>query len=125
MKDLTNNINIAQSLAPAARTASANGSGVDLQGYNSAAIAFHPGVITDGTHTPKVQESDDDSTYTDVAAKDLIGSLTDLASNTIQRIGYKGTKRYIRAVSTVAGATTGGVYGAEVVRGNPHIAPTA
>lgn len=125
LRDLKSDIDVAQTLGPAARTASANGAGVDLRGYDSAAVVFHPGTITDGTHTPKLQESDDNATFTDVAAGDQSGTLAALASNTIQRVGYKGTKRYIRAVSTVAGATTGGVYSAEVMRGHAHHKPLA
>lgn len=125
MKDLQNNLNVVTSLGPAARTASANGTGVDLSGYGGAMVIFQVGVITDGTHTPKIQESDDDSTYTDVAAADQEGTLAALASNTVQRVGYKGVKRYLRTVVTVSGATTGGVYGAAVVRGYPRHAPLA
>lgn len=113
------------SLAPAARTASANGSGVDLANFASATVAFVVGTITDGTHTPSVEESDDNAAFTAVAAADLIGSLAALASNTNQRVGYRGSKRYIRAVSTVAGATTGGVYAAVVIRGDGRKQPTA
>ena len=123
MRDLKNNLSEATSLAPAARTATANGTGVDLRGYDSAQVLFVVGAITDGTHTPKVQESDDDSTYTDVAAADQDGTLANIAANTNQVVGYKGTKRYLRAVSTVSGATTGGVYSAVVIRGNPEHAP--
>lgn len=123
MKDLVARISINQSVAPAAHTADATGTGVDLQGFNSACINFDPGVITDGTHTPKIQESDDDVTYTDVAAGDLHGTLAALASSTPQKIGYKGVKRYIRAFVTVAGATTGGVYGAQVILGNAENQP--
>jgi carbon monoxide dehydrogenase subunit G len=113
------------SLAPAARTASANGSGVDLASFASATVAFSVGTITDGTHTPKVQESDDNSTFTDVAAADLIGILAALASNVNQRVGYRGTKRYIRAVTTIAGATSGGVYAGVVIRGDARKQPVA
>lgn len=123
MKDLKHNLTVAQSLDPAARTASANGTGVDLAGYEGAVVVFEVGTITDGTHTPSVQESADNVTFTNVAAADLIGTLANLASNTPQTVGYIGTKRYIRAVSTVAGATTGGVYSAAVVRGIPRKAP--
>lgn len=125
MKDQKSNLGAAASLAPAARTASANGSGVDLQGFNAATVAFQVGAITDGTHTPSVEESDDNAAFTAVAAADLIGSLANLASNTVQRVGYRGSKRYLRAVATVAGATTGGVYGALVVLGHPNEAPVA
>lgn len=118
MRDLKNVIDFATSLAPAARTATANGTGVDLSGYNGAVVFFYTGTITDGTHTPKLQESVDNSAFTDVAAADLEGTLAALASSTNQEAGYKGTKRYVRAVSTVAGATTGGVYSAIIVRGH-------
>ena len=114
---------VAEAIAPAAYTADANGTGIDLQGYDAAMVVFHPGTITDGTHTPKVQESDDNSTWNDVAAADQEGTLSALANNTVQRVGYKGAKRYVKAVVTVTGATSGGVYGAEVVRGLPDIAP--
>lgn len=116
---------VQNSLAPAARTATDTGTGVDLANFGSATVAFSVGTITDGTHTPKVQESDDNSTFTDVAAADLIGTLAALASNTNQRIGYRGSKRYVRAVSTVAGATTGGVYAAVVLRADGRKQPTA
>lgn len=105
------------SLAPAARTATVNGTGVDLANRDAATVVFQVGTITDGTHTPKVQESADNSSFTDVAAADLVGTLAALASNVNQKVGYIGTKQYIRAVSTVAGASTGGVYGAIVIRG--------
>lgn len=113
------------SLAPAARNASADGTGIDLANFASATVVFVVGAITDGTHTPKVQESDDNSAFTDVAAANLIGSLAVLAANTNQRVGYRGAKRYIRAVSTVAGATTGGVYAAVVIRACGRKQPTA
>lgn len=117
--DLVNVIGLSTSLAPAARTTSANGTGVSLAGFNSVAVFFHVGAITDGTHTPKIQESDDNSTYTDVAAGDLIGSLSALTASTNQKVGYKGSKAYIRAVSTITGSpSTGGVYAATVVRGD-------
>ena len=123
--DIKQTQDVQNSLAPAARIATANGSGVDLASFASATVAFSVGTITDGTHTPKVQESDDNSTFTDVAAADLIGTLAALASNVNQRVGYRGTKRYIRAVTTIAGATTGGVYAGVVIRGDARKQPVA
>lgn len=123
--DIKQTLDAQNSLAPAARTATANGTGVDLANFHSANVVFIVGTITDGTHTPSVQESDDNSTFTNVAAADLIGTLAALASNTNQRVGYRGTKRYVRAVSTVAGATTGGVYAGVVVRGDARKQPVA
>lgn len=104
-------------LAPQARTASANGSSVDLAGYRGAIVVILVGTVTDGTHTPKVQHCDDNSTWVDAAASDLEGTFAALAAATNQYVGYKGAKRYIRVVSTVSGATTGGIYGAAVIKG--------
>lgn len=122
-RDIHNELSVSNSLTPAARTATANGTGVDLSTYRAAAVVFVVGTITDGTHTPKLQESDDNSTFTDVAAANQSGTLAALATGVNQEVSYLGTKRYIRAVSTVAGATTGGVYGAVVARGVPITAP--
>lgn len=125
-KDLARTIKPVQTLAPAARTASANGAGVDTKGYSAAAVIFEPGTLTDGVHTPKVQESDDNAAWNDVAAADQVGSLAALASNTLQWVGYRGVKRYLRAVVTVTGGpATGLVCGATVVLGSPAKAPTA
>jgi hypothetical protein len=127
-RDLTGRLSPALSLAPAARTTSANGTGVDLQGYESATVLFIAGTITDGTHTPKLQESDDNSTFSDVAAEKLIGSFSAVTSssggNSVQEVGYLGGKRYIRVAVTVSGSpSTGGVYGAVIVCGNPRSMP--
>lgn len=126
MRDIKNNVDVSQSLGPAARTTSANGTGIDLRDHDGAMVVWHPGTITDGTHTPTLEESDTlGSGYTVVAAADMQGTFAALASNVIQRVGYVGSKRYIRAVITVSGATTGGVYGAEIVRGLGHQTPLA
>jgi hypothetical protein len=104
------------SLAPQARTASANGTSADLAGYRGAICVLAVGAITDGTHTPKLQESNDNASFTDVVAADLEGTFAALATGVNQAVGYKGRQRYIRAVVTVAGATTGGIYGAVLLR---------
>lgn len=122
-QDLVSRIAPVASLRPAARTASANGSGVDLANFNSCAVVIAAGTITDGTHTPKLQESDDNSSFSDVAAADLQGTFAAIATNTDQEVGYIGLKRYVRAVSTVSGATTGGVYAIYVVKGHARNMP--
>lgn len=119
MLDIKNEIDVWTTLAPSAKTATANGTGVDLSGVEGAVLYVQAGTITDGTHTISLQESDDNTTFTNVATPDLIGTLVVLTSNSVQRIGYKGIKRYVRAVTTVSGATTGGVYAATIIRGGP------
>lgn len=130
MRDLSSNIGPASSIEPDGnRTATTNGTGADLQGYNSAAVIFHFGVVTDGTWTPSVEESDDDSSYSAVASTDLEGSLSAVTSSNdqaTQKVSYIGTKRYIRAVVTeTAASTTGAKFSAVIVRGRPHLAPVA
>jgi len=115
-RDLKNNLLSAASLNPAARTATANGAAADMiTGDGLCSITVFNGTITDGTHTITVQESDD-SAFTSPSAVTLLDSLTALtsgvAAGTIQRAKFQRSKRYVRAVTTVAGATTGGVYGA-------------
>lgn len=130
-KDLKSNVDAAQSLTPAVRTASANGSAVDLRGYESAMVVFSMGAFTNGEFTLTVEESDaSGSGFTTVAAGDLAGTLTAIGStagqNAIQRVGYKGTKRYIRAVVSEAASPTPGTglaLGANVLRNSAHGLP--
>ncbi len=125
--DIKNHISPAPSLAPAARTASANGAGVDLANYDAAAVVIHHGAWTDGTHTFEVQDSDDNATFAAVddtlldGAEPAVADATAEDSTTV--IGYHGVKRYVRLAVTVAGATTGSVYGATVVRAAGRIKP--
>lgn len=121
MRDLYNSVAAGQSLSPAARTASANGTGVDLQGFEGAVVLIATGAYTDGTHTFEVQESADNAAFTAVADSDLqgtepvVGAAAD--GNKIYKVGYLGIKRYVRVVVTAAGTTTGAVYGASVLKG--------
>jgi hypothetical protein len=101
-----------------------NGSGVDMAGtgnfFRSAMLLVIAGTVTDGTHTVTLQESDDNSTFAAVGAADLQGSLTAVTTanaNTVQRLSYTGSKRYLRASVTTSGATTGGTTTAVVLLG--------
>lgn len=125
-RDLHNEISVGNSIVPAAiKTTTSTGTGIDLAGYRSAAVVFVVGAITDGTHTPTLEESDSSgSGYSAVAAADMSGTLAALTASTNQEVSYIGSKRYIRAVVTVTGSpSTGGYYQAVVVRGNPITAP--
>lgn len=102
------------SLTQTARTATANGSSVDLQGYGSATMVVQQVSWTDGTHTIAMQESDDNSTFTDVAAGDMDGSPPAITASgtTITKVGYLGKKRYLRGRTVVTGSpSTGAIYG--------------
>lgn len=113
------------SLAPAARTASANGTGVDLANYDAAVALIHAGTWTDGTHTFELQDSDDNASFTAVADAYLSGTEPVVSSaptaSQVYRVGYHGIRRYLRVVVTAAGTTTGAVYGASIVRGKGRV----
>lgn len=128
MRDFARNISPALSLPPAARNATANGTAVDLLGFGTAAVLVTFGAWTDGTHTPKLQESDNGTSgWTDVASIDMAGSFSAVSSaagqNAVQRASYIGNKRFIRPVLTLSGATTGALSSVQVVRGNPTALP--
>jgi hypothetical protein len=67
------------------------------------------GTRTDGTLTLKVQESDDDSSYTDVTNTNAVqgpsGTITTTGGSA--EIGYTGSKRYCRLAIVSTGMTTG------------------
>lgn len=128
MYEIERKLSVAQSLAAAARTASANGVGVDLAGYEAAMIVVTTGTITDGTHAISLEESADNTTWNAVAASDRIGALPTITAtddNKEFEFSYIGSKRYIRVVTTVSGATSGGVYAALVIRGAARHEPAA
>lgn len=130
MRDLNNAISSVTTIEPAASiTATTTGAAVDLAGYRSASVMLHTGVHTDGTFTPTLEESDaSGSGFTTVAAADLSGSFTAVTSandQSIQEVGYLGSKRYIRLVMTETVASAGAFFSAVVIRGNPLTAPAA
>lgn len=126
MRDNASHLGLAPSIAPAVLTATATGSSVDLSGFNAATIVVQTGAIAgSGNFAPKVQESDDGTTWTDVAAADLIGTFpTALAASSIIKVGYKGYKRYVRPVLTLVSGTSIAA-AASVIRGRAASRPVA
>jgi hypothetical protein len=120
-------------LAIALRTnGTVNGSTVDLNenkdASRSAMLIVHTGTITDGSHAVILQESDDNSAWNTVAAADLQGpapTVTSTDDDVLFELGYKGSKRYLRASVTTSGATTGGTFGATIVRAFTRRTPIA
>jgi hypothetical protein len=108
MRDLITKIGAATSIAPAVLAASTNGASVDLLGCNSLAVVITSGAIVGAAvMVPKLQESDDNAAFTDVAAGDLLGSFpAALAAASTIKVGYKGFKRYVRPVLTLSSGTS-------------------
>lgn len=130
MRDLKSNIKRVPSLAPQSITAAANGTGVDLAGYDAACVSFNCGAMTGTTpsYTFEVQESDDNATFAAVADKELKGAepVVTATNAGVFSVGYMGYKRYIRAVAkTVTGTTPTLLCEASVILGNPRNVPTA
>jgi len=126
-KDLAALMNVVQTLRPQATTVNRTGTGVDLFGYEGAVCVVDSGLWTDGTHTVDIQDSDDNTTFAAVAAANLQGTKPVINSGTVDEqfyeVGYIGAKRYLRVDVGVAGATTGAVIGAGVMRGHPKVVP--
>lgn len=126
-KDLYSNIGVTVSVVPAVLTATTTGTGVDLAGFESAAVVINTGAIAgSGVFNVTLEESDaSGSGYTAVAASKVQGTLpTPLAASTVYKLGYLGAKRYIRPVLTLASGTSIAA-GAVVIKGNARSKPVA
>lgn len=126
-RDLKSGIDVVQSIAPELHSVDAIGVGADLQGYESAIAVISSGSTGDvgSTHAPRLEESDSlGSGYTTVGVGDLDGAFSaDLAVDTIERVGYKGSKRFIRVFVATSGASL--AYSAMIVRSHAAQTPLA
>ncbi len=125
-KDFYHEMVAAYNVGAAIPTVDANGAGVDLQGFSGGCLFI--ATCQDSLDTLsgslylelELEESDDDSTYTDVADADLSNYVagnndgtfakiiaSTMASN-IYKCQYKGSKRYVRCVLNVTGTHTSG-----------------
>lgn len=88
------------------------GTGVDVLGHE-AIVNLNSGTNgTGATVDAKIQESDDDSTYTDWTGGGFT-QVTEANDNAVQEIQYTGTKQYIRVVAKpLVGASS---FGADVI----------
>ena len=139
MRDLYHDFKPVVSFYPLLKTATANGDAyVDLQGYEGALIVVTAGAIANGSgavtlYTFELKESDDYTTFTAVAAADLLGTEPSFQAVTgatheekvSKTVGYIGSKRYLR-IDLVAVPSTpgiGGTFSGIVVKGHPRHAP--
>lgn len=118
-------------LTVASRTANSAVNGVTVdrnqagQGYmrNITFLVF-TGTLTDGAVVFKVQDSPDNSTWTDSTA--TLGTVPTTAATDDDKtfiFAYTGAQRYARVVATQSGATSGGVYGAVALLGGGRRSP--
>ncbi len=112
--DLVNYAVSGASFFAAARTANANGSGVNLSnGLGSTNAVLNVGSVSGTTPTldVKMQESDDDTTYTDIPGA-TFNQVT--AGNQRQVIRFLRSKAFCRAVATIGGTTPSFTFSVEV-----------
>lgn len=129
-KDIENNTVITQSVDVVVGDTSGgdvDGSSVDLQGYEACTLIGSVGTEGDtysGSvyHEFQVEESDDDSSFTDVANADLTTSVTSISTDVgvfglvdaaaeapgIFITTYIGNSRYVRGVTLAGGTHTNG-----------------
>jgi hypothetical protein len=122
---------IVVSIVPDQYTAATNGSGADLLGFDSNVIEVTTGAF--GGTTPaasfKIQDSPDNSTFTDCADTVLDGITLNsagvaLVASSVQKVGYIGLKRYVRVIlASVTGTTPIIRAGANVIRTDPKQVP--
>tara|TARA_R100001510_G_C7613318_1_gene176192 strand:+ start:238 stop:699 length:462 start_codon:yes stop_codon:yes gene_type:complete len=145
MQDLSHNIKVENSIINAVKTAAANGTGIDLKGFEEATAIVDVGAEGDTLSSSvyfeiSLEHSDDDSTYTDVTQSEIVngtiaaggiwlkldgttGGDPDTTGAQFQ-IGYVGGKRYIRLVLAKTGTHSNGTpISGVIVKSRPRVAP--
>lgn len=134
MRDLHHNIGPVVALDTTAISSdiTTQGNIVDLQGYGAVEFLIQSGTLTDGTYTPLLEEGDasDLSDASAVADANLLGTEATAAfaateDDTVKRLGYCGSKRYVRLSIVSTSTSSGGTLSALAVRGRPANAPVS
>jgi hypothetical protein len=137
MRDISNKTSAVATQVPAVVTADANGTGVDLKGFQSAMVVVNSGIEGD-TLSGSVkfdfilEESADDSSWSAVTSStsvtegsvDSSGIFLTLDANgetpQTSQIGYIGSKRYVRVKIDATGTHSNGTpISIQGVLGNP------
>ena len=135
-RDLLNNIHPVRALSPAsvADNAAQVSQIIDTRGYDSLTFLIATGSIVDtnATFAVKVDHSDasDLSGSVAVADAELVGTEA-LAGfqfdddNEIRKVGYVGSKRYVRLTITPTGNAAAAFLASIAVLGHAHTRPTS
>jgi hypothetical protein len=138
-RDQMNNLHVQALIPPTTAITNANtatvSSIIDTAGYEAVTLALVFGALTDANATFAVSlEHGDDAALADTAAPastDIVGSTTLAAAtfaddNETRKIGYVGSKRYVRLTVTPSGNDAGAYQVAGVaILGRPRNMPTA
>jgi len=112
------NIDESQSIAPGSHAIAADyvthvGTGIDVLGYTAVVVLNSGTNVATGLCDVKIQESDDDITYSDWPTG-VFTQVTTANDNAIQEIEYTGVKQYVRVVAKVQNAIC--AFGVSVIR---------
>lgn len=140
MRDSISNMQVKRAISPASvsdNTAQVSQI-IDRQGYDSLAFLIATGSLADAdaTFTVLVEEGDaanlsdaaavadaDMVSQTSGTAPETAASFTFAADDQVRKIGYIGSKRYVRLTITPASNASAAVLAAVAVLGNPEHAP--
>lgn len=109
MRDFANNVKAEVLVAPAVVSAAADGDSTDLFDCNQVAIVVASGAVAGaGDFAVTLEDSDDDSNFDAVASKFIVGDTLEstITANTVTKVSYVGSKRYVRPTITKAGGTS-------------------
>lgn len=140
LRAISGRLSPAITLGAATRTATANGTGVDVQGFGALSfqLAIGVGGITfDGTNRIElsVEHSDDNSSWSAVAQTDISGATVTgsgvirilnaaKAAADVTEVDYIGNRRYARVTATFFGThATGTPISVVGVRALPDLMP--
>lgn len=143
MKDIHSDLTVVSAIGAAVLAADNTPAAIDLRGYNAAEIVLAIGIggITfDATNKIefKLTHSDDDTTYTAVEVKDVLGAVSIGTGGIIKaltaahaaaaayRFGYVGGKRYLKLLADFSGTHGAGTpIAALVLKGYGYNQPEA
>lgn len=125
IRDLKGKSAITSSILPQTITADTNGTAADLRNFSGALLLIHVGnsgdTLSGLVYTEvEIEESDDNSTFTDVADADLDAYVDGTNDGCVAKIDapaedslvleveYHGGKRYVRPVINVTGSHSSG-----------------
>lgn len=136
-REIYSTVAASQALVFASRTATADSSGVDLQGFESAMFVCNigaPGITLSGVNRIgfQLQESDDNVNFTDVVAADthngeaLVEFTSNANASAAAVLSYKGFRRFARVRVIYTGTHGAGtIVGVNALRGHAAVAPVA
>lgn len=140
MEDLANNIQIKRAISPVSvsDTTATVSQIIDLQGYESCVFAINIGSVADAdaTFTVLLEEgsASDLSDNAAVADADMISQTVGTApetaagfqfdsDNQVRKLGYIGSKRYVRLTITPAANASAALFSAIAILGDANINP--